>query len=107
MLSIALSRTLVAYRLGRRADVDRFAWRMFFSIVAREVVLRIEMGAANDAVVLMRMFHFESPGCRLKAARRVPSRRQESVRQTSSVHGFIVRRTMSQSPTRNANVNAR
>jgi len=107
VLSIALSRTLVAYRLGRRADVDRFAWRMFFSIVAREVVLRIEMGAANDAVVLMRMFHFGISWLPPRTGITRADSDQESVRQASSAHGVTVRRIMSHSPTRNANVNAR
>jgi len=51
---------LVAHWLGGRTRVDRLTRFVILAIVSREIVLRIEMGAANDAVVLVGVCHLAS-----------------------------------------------
>jgi hypothetical protein len=56
-VSVTVAAFLIAHRLRWRARVDRLARRMGFPVVPREIVLRIEMGAADDAIVLVGVCH--------------------------------------------------
>ena len=51
------ARPLIPHGLSRRVNVDGLAGRVCLAIMLGQVVLRIEVGAANDAVVLVGMCH--------------------------------------------------
>src|SRR5438270_5087002 len=60
IVRVVTSRTLVSDRLGRGADVDCFAGFVILAVMLREIVLGIEVRAADDAVVLVGVCHWTS-----------------------------------------------
>src|SRR4051812_30902173 len=77
------ARAFIAHRLGGRVDVDRLARCVVVAIVAREVVLRVEVCATDDAVVLMCMCHWSLRVDTPKAAGGVPLSAQAALNQRS------------------------